>query len=102
MKHTVITNAHPVGATDSHMNYNVNGKLFSAEPAPGQCLRTFLRDRGVFGVKKGCDARAVADSVSWSKGGKAWGVDSGKGLGTFVAAARDSTVNGSDWFKPGR
>src|SRR5947208_3514219 len=45
--------------------------------------------------------RAVADSVSWSKGGKAWGFDSDKGLDTFLAAARDSTVNGSDWFKTG-
>ncbi len=42
--------------------------------------------------------RAVADSVSWSKGGKAWGFDSDKGLDTFLAAARDSTVNGS--WKP--
>src|SRR5205807_2557183 len=45
--------------------------------------------------------RAVADSVSWSKGGKAWGFDSDKGLDTFLASARDSTVNGSDWFKTG-
>src|SRR6266566_4207058 len=45
--------------------------------------------------------RAVADSVTWSKGGKAWGFDSDKGLDTFLAAARDSTVNGSDWFKTG-
>ncbi len=39
--------------------------------------------------------------MSWSKGGKAWGFDSDKGLDTFLAAARDSTVNGSDWFKTG-